>query len=74
MNRPPRRQPEPAALYATLKDAVRTHGVSRTTLYRLLASGDARAIKLGRSTLVDLAVLDAYLAACPRASFRDPSK
>ena len=55
------------AKYSTVADTIRSRGVSRTGLYRLLASGDAKAIKLGRSTLVDLESLDAYLASCPPA-------
>lgn len=40
-------------------------GLSRSTLYRLAASGDIRLIKVGRTTLIDCSSLDAFLASRP---------
>jgi excisionase family DNA binding protein len=51
-------------------DAVRASGLSRSTLYRLLAAGDLRAIKVGRKTLILAESLRAYLAAAPAAIIR----
>lgn len=51
-------------------EAVRLSGISRSSLYRLLAAGDIKAIKIGRSTLIVAASLRAYLEAAPPAEFR----
>lgn len=42
--------PEPISM--RVKDACRFTGISRSTLYLLIASGDIEIIKLGASTLV----------------------
>ena len=41
-------------------------GCSRGTLYKLLGAGSIDARKLGRSTLVIVSSLDAFIAALPR--------
>jgi excisionase family DNA binding protein len=43
-------------------EAARMIGISRATLYRLIAAGELHPYKLGRSTIIDLADLQAYLA------------
>jgi excisionase family DNA binding protein len=51
-------------------DATRVSGLSRSTLYRLLATGEVKAIKVGRRTLIVAETLRAYLAAAPVAVIR----
>jgi len=46
------------------------HGVSRSTVYRLLASGDLKARKLGRRTLVDVQHSQTWLQSLPAANIR----
>ena len=55
---------------ATIKEAVRLSGVSRSELYRKLAAGDVVAIKSGRRTLIIVSSLVAHLANLPPAEFR----
>ena len=45
-------------------------GLSRSTIYREAARGNIRLIKAGRSTLVDMASVRAFLASLPAASIR----
>jgi excisionase family DNA binding protein len=55
-----------------LGKAVAASGISRSQFYRCLAKGDIRAVKSGRSVLIDMASLRAYLASLPVAKFRAP--
>ncbi len=41
-------------------------GLSRSAIYRAAAAGEIKLIKLGRTTLVDLASVRAYLDRLPR--------
>jgi excisionase family DNA binding protein len=51
-------------------DAAKVIGVSRSTLFNLLARGDLKARKLGTRTLITTAELERYLAELPAAVFR----
>ena len=56
----------------TVTDAVHLSGLSRSEVYRRLASGDIKAVKNGNRTLVLLTSLRGYLATLPLATFRPP--
>ncbi|MCW3845976.1 helix-turn-helix domain-containing protein [Sphingomonas sp. LB-2] len=43
--------------------AARMIGISRSKFYELLSSGDIEAVKLGRSTLIPVASLKAFIEA-----------
>lgn len=60
--------PTPAfdSLTWPLQKAVTVSGLSRSAIYRAAASGDIKLLKLGRSTLVDVASVRAYLDRLPR--------
>ncbi len=62
--------PEPFA--APIPEACRLSGLSRSEIYRRLASGDIRAVKSGSRTLVLLESLRAHVAGLPLATFRAP--
>ncbi len=47
-----------------------SYGLSRSTLYRLLGEGRLRAVKVGRSTLVEVESADALFSSLPSATFR----
>lgn len=51
-------------------DAAKVIGVSRSTLFNLLARGDLKARKLGTRTLITSAELERYLSELPAAEFR----
>jgi excisionase family DNA binding protein len=53
--------------YASIADTVRITGLGRSTIYKLLATGDFEARKVGRRCLVDLDRALAWIAAQPRA-------
>ncbi len=59
-------------LAAPISDACRISGLSRTEIYRRLATGDIRAVKSGSRTLILMDSLRAYLASLPAATFRAP--
>jgi hypothetical protein len=61
---------EPLAL--PIADAQRISGLSRSEIYRRLASGDLRAIKSGSRTLILMVSLRAHLDSLPVATFRHP--
>ncbi len=42
----------PDGRYLTVLDYARTHGVSRPTVYKLIASGKVFAVKVGKTTIV----------------------
>lgn len=54
---------------ATVHDAVRLSGLSRTTLYALLSEGKIDARKRGKTTLILMDSLRSYVDALPRATF-----
>jgi excisionase family DNA binding protein len=49
-----------------LNDAAAALGISRRTIYGLIASGDLPAFKLLSATVVRTADIDAYVASLPR--------
>ena len=57
---------------APIPDASRVSGLSRSEIYRRLATGDIRAVKSGARTLIVMHSLRAYLAGLPTARFRAP--
>lgn len=59
---------------ATLARAIEISGISRSQFYREMAKGNIRALKSGRSLLIDLASLKAHLSSLPVATFRAPAK
>lgn len=61
---------EPMA--ASIADACRLSGLSRSEIYRRLAAGDIFAIKSGSRTLILVSSLKDHLAALPAATFRAP--
>jgi hypothetical protein len=50
--------------------AVAASGLSRSAIYREAAKGNIVLLKLGRTTLVDMATVRTFLANLPRASVR----
>lgn len=48
-----------------ISKAVPTSGLSRSAIYRAAAAGHVKLIKCGRSTLVDMASVRAFLDALP---------
>jgi excisionase family DNA binding protein len=59
-------------LTVPLPQAPAVTGLSRSTIYRAAAEGKITLLKCGRSTLVDMASVRAFLAGLPRASIRPP--
>ena len=59
---------EPIA--APIPDACRISGLSRSEIYRRLATGDIRAVKSGSRTLILMDSLRAHVASLPAATFR----
>lgn len=59
-------------LAAPIPDACRISGLSRSEIYRRLATGDILAVKSGSRTLILIDSLRAYLASLPAATFRTP--
>lgn len=57
---------------APIPDACRVSGLSRSEIYRRLATGEILAVKSGSRTLVLMDSLRAYLASLPIAQFRAP--
>jgi Helix-turn-helix domain len=57
---------------APIPDACRISGLSRSEMYRRLATGDIRAVKSGSRTLILMDSLRAHLARLPAATFRPP--
>ncbi len=49
-------------LAVRIPEAVRMTGIGRTKLYALMASGDVTTVKIGRSTLIPVASLEALLS------------
>ena len=63
-----------APLAVPLPQAPTVTGLSRSTIYREAARGNIRLLKAGRSTLVDMASVRAFLASLPTASIRAPQQ
>ena len=63
-------QPQPR--YGRITQVTRAYGINRSRIYELLAKGRISAIKEGRSTLIELASVDAYVASLPKATVRLP--
>ena len=61
-------------LAAPINEASRLSGLSRSELYRRLASSDILAVKNGSRTLILMDSLRAHLASLPPAKFRAPKK
>lgn len=55
--------PTSSPLLLTPEEAALRLGVGRTTLYRLLSTGDLRSVTIGRSRRVSAHALNAYVAA-----------
>ena len=53
-----------------ITEAVTFSGMSRSAVYRELATGNLRAVKQGARTLVLVESIRAYLASLPPATFR----
>lgn len=49
----------------TVQDVIQWYGVSKTTVYKLLKTGQIRAIKLGRSTRIHRDAIDEWLRSLP---------
>ena len=49
----------------TIKDFRKQFGIGRTTIYRLLATGDLKARKAGRTTLIEKASAERWFASLP---------
>lgn len=54
----------------SISEACKVSGISRSELYRRLASGQVCAVKSGRTTLILMESLRAHLARLPAATFR----
>lgn len=61
---------EPLAL--PIPAAVAMSGLSRSAIYREAGAGRIRLMKLGRTTLVDMASVRAFLSELPTAQIRAP--
>jgi excisionase family DNA binding protein len=57
---------------APISEASRISGLSRSEIYRRLATGDIRAVKSGSRTLILVDSLREHLASLPPATFRAP--
>ena len=56
-------------LYASVRDFTKLVGLSRSTVYEMLARDEFSAIKVGTRTLIDVPKANAFLAAQPKAEF-----
>jgi excisionase family DNA binding protein len=52
-------------LTVTIREAIHLTGMSRTSLYTALKSGDLLAIKAGRRTLIHYSAIEDYLNSLP---------
>jgi hypothetical protein len=59
--------------FGKIPTAVAHCGVGRTTLYKLAAKNAGLFRKFGKTTLVDLDMLDSILASLPNADIKVPS-
>jgi len=60
----------PSIMTAPIRQACLLSGLSRSSLYRAAAAGRIRLLKHGRSSLVDMASLRAFIAGLPEAVIR----
>ena len=58
--------------FASIPEASELSGVSRSTFYREAGAGRIRLVKLGRSTLVDMGSLRAFMDSLPSARIAPP--
>jgi hypothetical protein len=63
---------EPLALPIAV--AVAVSGLSRSAIYREAGAGQIKLLKLGRSTLVEMASVRALLSSLPAARIRAPKR
>lgn len=61
---------EPAPLTAPIPVACRYSGLTRSEIYRRLATGDILAVKSGSRTLILMESLRAHIAGLPVATFQ----
>jgi hypothetical protein len=66
--------PPTEALAVSVTEATRITGISRSELYRRLATEQVSAIKSGKRTLILMESLRRHLASLPPATFRSPAK
>ncbi|MDB5721884.1 MAG: DNA-binding protein [Alphaproteobacteria bacterium] len=57
-----------------LPDAVRLTGLSRSTLYELMRSGDIEHLKVGRATLIPYRSLQSFVEQRSKAGTRSPKE
>jgi hypothetical protein len=62
------------ALAVSIAEATRISGISRSELYRRLATEQVAAVKSGKRTLILMDSLRRHLASLPPATFRSPDK
>jgi excisionase family DNA binding protein len=62
----------PCAAFLRPKAVTAHYGIHRSSLYRALAEGKIKAVKAGRTVLIDGESVRAYLASLPPAVFRAP--
>jgi hypothetical protein len=58
----------------SINDARQMSGLSRSGVYRKLATGELRAVKSGTRTLIVVESLISHLNSLPPATFRAPAK
>jgi excisionase family DNA binding protein len=61
-------------VFVPINRAVNDFGQCRRTIYELIALGRIKAIKAGRSTLVEYQSLKDYYCSLPTASFRPDAR
>jgi hypothetical protein len=70
---PPNTEAVPThVLTVPIRQAPRIAGLSIPSIYREASKGNIVLLKYGRTTLVDMASLRAFVAGLPRASIRPP--
>jgi hypothetical protein len=61
-------------VFVPINRAVEDFGQCRRTIYELIALGEVKAVKAGRSTLVDYQSLKDYYGSRPRALFKPDAR
>lgn len=64
--------PDPEPLAAPIAAACRYSGLTRSEIYRRLATGDICAVKSGARTLILMDSLRAHIKSLPAATFQRP--